>query len=143
MYALSGLAVAYWTFHHMGAVAFNQSVVTRKYPWLLHHSAITPVLPRLLSCVKARTAKVAGTYSHRRVRPLETILNFFAVKEENGADGTDAPDTVALIRDQLVYMSRSGAKTTLTKAQIQTILSTEGLTDLIQPDISQIGRAHV
>jgi hypothetical protein len=67
-----------------------------------------------------------------------TILNFFAVKEENGADGTDAPDTVALIRDQLVYMSRSGAKTTLTKAQIQTILSTEGLTDLIQPDISRL-----
>lgn len=67
-----------------------------------------------------------------------TILNYYGAREENGADGTDAPDTVALIRDQLIYMSRDGAKSTFTKPQVQTILSTEGLTDLIQPDISRL-----
>lgn len=68
----------------------------------------------------------------------DTVISYFAVREENGADGTDAPDTATLIRDQLVYMSRDGGKTTLTKAQVQTILSTEGLTDLIQPDVSRL-----
>lgn len=72
-----------------------------------------------------------------------TIISYFAVREENGADGTDAPDTVSLIRDQLVYLSRDGVKTTFTKAQVQTILSTEGLSDLIQPDIARLSSTSI
>lgn len=67
-----------------------------------------------------------------------TIVSFFAVREENGNDGTDGADSVIFAKDQLWYMSRDGAKTTLTKAQVQTILTTEGVSDLIQPDISRL-----
>jgi hypothetical protein len=67
-----------------------------------------------------------------------TIISYFAVREENSTDGTDSPDGVIFYKDQLWYPSRDGFKTTLTKAQVQTILSTEGVSDLIQPDISRL-----
>jgi hypothetical protein len=67
-----------------------------------------------------------------------TIISYFAVREENGNDGTDSPDGVIFAKDQLWYPSRDGFKTTLTKAQVQTILSTEGVSDLIQPDVSRL-----
>jgi hypothetical protein len=73
----------------------------------------------------------------------DTIISYFAVREENGNDGTEAPDSVIFARDQLWYMSRDGAKTTLTKAQVQTILSTEGVSDLIQPDISRLNTSSL
>lgn len=72
-----------------------------------------------------------------------TILSYFAVREENGNDGTDSPDGVIFAKDQLWYPSRDGFKTTLTKAQVQTILSTEGVSDLIQPDISRLNTASM
>lgn len=65
-------------------------------------------------------------------------VSYFAVSEENGNDGTEAPDSVILHKDQLWYLSRDGAKTTLTKAQVQTILSTEGVSDLIEKDIDRL-----
>lgn len=62
---------------------------------------------------------------------------YFQVSEENGNDGTEAPDSVILDRDQLWYLSRDGIKTTLTKAQVQTILSTEGVSDSIENTIAR------
>jgi hypothetical protein len=63
---------------------------------------------------------------------------YFAVSEENGNDGTEAPDSVILAKDQLWYLSRDGVKTTLTKAQVQTILSTEGVSDNIENFIKRL-----
>lgn len=63
--------------------------------------------------------------------------SYFAVSEENGNDGTEAPDSVILDRDQLWYLSRDGIKTTLTKAQVQTILSTESVGDSIEDTIAR------
>lgn len=65
-------------------------------------------------------------------------VSYFAISEENGNDGTEAPDSVILAKDQLWYLSRDGGKTTLTKAQVQTILSTESITDNIQKDVSRL-----
>lgn len=59
-------------------------------------------------------------------------ISYFAVSEENGNDGTEAPDSVILAKDQLWYLSKDGPKTTLTKAQVQTILSTENVGDNIE-----------
>lgn len=64
-------------------------------------------------------------------------ITYFKVSEENGNDGTEAPDSVILDRDQLWYLSRDGIKTTLTKAQVQTILSTEGVSDSIEDTIAR------
>jgi hypothetical protein len=64
-------------------------------------------------------------------------ISFFAITEENGNDGTEAPDSVIIENNQLWYLSRDGGKTTLTKAQVQTILSTEGVTDAIEGSVKQ------
>jgi hypothetical protein len=84
----------------------------------------------------AITVLCKGTngFGKRYIFTPSTIGNvsYFAVSEENGNDGTEAPDSVILAKDQLWYLSRDGAKTTLTKAQVQTILSTEGVGDNIE-----------
>lgn len=68
----------------------------------------------------------------------EGNTTYFGVSEENGNDGTEAPDSVILAKDQLWYLSRDGVKTTLTKAQIQTILTTEGVADNIENFIKRL-----
>jgi hypothetical protein len=68
-------------------------------------------------------------------------VSFFAVSEENGNDGTEAPDSVIQAKDQLWYLSSDGGKTTLTKAQVQTILSTEGMTDSIENTVARFNTA--
>lgn len=65
-------------------------------------------------------------------------ISYFAISEENGNDGTEAPDSVILAKDQLWYLSSDGVKTTLTKAQIQTILTTEGVSDNIENFIKRL-----
>jgi hypothetical protein len=65
-------------------------------------------------------------------------VSYFAVSEENGNDGTEAPDSVILAKDQLWYLSRDGVKTTLTKAQVQTILSTDEVSDAIENFIKRL-----
>lgn len=72
-----------------------------------------------------------------------TVLSFFRVDEDNGEDGTDAPDGVVVYRDQLIYPSIEGFKTTYTKQQIQNILSTDSLTEAITPDVGNISLANI
>lgn len=68
----------------------------------------------------------------------ETIISYFKVEEDSGEDGTDAPDSVIVYKDGLWYFSLDGVKTTYTKAQVQSILSTDNASNLIQPDIANI-----
>lgn len=90
----------------------------------------------------AITVLCKGTsgFGKRYIFTPSTIGNtsYFAVSEENGNDGTEAPDSVILAKDQLWYLSRDGVKTTLTKAQVQTILSTEGVSDNIENFIKRL-----
>ena len=89
----------------------------------------------------AITVLCKGTngFGKRYIFSPQTIGNtsYFAVSEENGNDGTEAPDSVILAKDQLWYLSRDGGKTTLTKAQVQTILTTEGVTDKIENTVKR------
>lgn len=72
-----------------------------------------------------------------------TLINFVQVAEDNGEDGTDAPDGVVVYRDALWYPSLDGFKTTYTKQQIQNILSTDSLTEKINPDVNNISLANL
>lgn len=72
----------------------------------------------------------------------ETI-SFYDVTEDNGRDGTDSPDGVILYNDSLWYPSRDGFKTTGTKPQLQNILSTDRVSNTIQPDISNLNNASM
>lgn len=65
-------------------------------------------------------------------------IPFYDVTEDNGRDGTDSPDGVILYNDSLWYPSRDGFKTTGTKPQLQNILSTDRISNTIQPDISTL-----
>lgn len=84
-------------------------------------------------------------FGKRYIFSPQTIGNtaYFAVSEENGNDGTEAPDSVILAKDQLWYLSSDGPKTTLTKAQIQTILTTEGVGDNIENFVKRLNTASL
>lgn len=70
-------------------------------------------------------------------------LTFYAVTEDNGADGTDSPDGVISYNDSLYYPSRDGFKTTGTKPQLQNILSTNRISNTIQPDVATISHDYM
>lgn len=67
-----------------------------------------------------------------------TIIPYFAVAEENGQDGTDSPNGIITYGDSLYYPSRDGFKTTGTKPQLQNVLSTDRISNTIQPDLALI-----
>lgn len=60
-----------------------------------------------------------------------TTISYMSVVEDNGQDGTDAPDSVVFLNDALFYLSRSGIKTSRTSPNIQNIISTSGISDNI------------
>jgi hypothetical protein len=65
--------------------------------------------------------------------------SYFAITEDDGDNlGTTAPDSVISARNQLWYLSAAGVQTTLTKAQIQTILATESVGDNIENFIKRL-----
>jgi len=63
-----------------------------------------------------------------------TIVSFYDITEDNGQDGTVSKDGVVLYSDSLWYPSRDGFKTTGTKPQLQNVLSTNRVSNTIQPD---------
>lgn len=68
----------------------------------------------------------------------DTVITYMNVQEDNGQDGTDSPDGVVLYGDALWYPSRDAFKTTTTKAQIQNILSTSGISDNISDGVTAL-----
>lgn len=72
-----------------------------------------------------------------------TTISFFDVTEDNGQDGTDSPDGVILYNDSLWYPSRDGFKTTGTKPQLQNVLSTNRVSNTIQPDIKNLNNSSM
>lgn len=67
-----------------------------------------------------------------------TVISYMAVTEDNGQDGTDSPDGVVILNDALWYPSQSGFKTSSTRAQIQNIISTTGISDNISTDVNSL-----
>lgn len=63
---------------------------------------------------------------------------YWHVQEDTGDDGTDAPDGVVIYNNSLWYPSRDGFKTTGTRPQLQNVLSTDRVSNTIQPDISRL-----
>lgn len=63
------------------------------------------------------------------------------VNEDSGQDGTDSPNGVVLYDNSIWYPSRDGFKTTGTKPQLQNVLSTDRISNTIQPDISTLNTA--
>lgn len=72
-----------------------------------------------------------------------TTITYMAVSEDNGADGTDSPDGVVFINDALWYPSRGGFKTSNTRANIQNIISTQGITDNIGTDVAALSSLYM
>lgn len=67
-----------------------------------------------------------------------TVISFFDVVEDNGQDGTVSKDGVIAYGDSLYYPSRDGFKTTGTKPQLQNVLSTNRISNTIQPDLKTL-----
>lgn len=67
-----------------------------------------------------------------------TVIAYMSVQEDNGQDGTDSPDGVVMLNDAAFYPSRGGFKTSNTKANIQNIISTQGIADNIGTDVKNL-----
>lgn len=65
-------------------------------------------------------------------------ISFYSVTEENGQDGTVSKDGVISYADSLWYPSRDGFKTTGTRPQLQNVLSTNRVSNTIQPDLETL-----
>lgn len=72
-----------------------------------------------------------------------TVITYMAVQEDNGQDGTDSPDGVVMLNDAAWYPSRSGFKTSNTKANIQNIISTQGISDNISTDVTNLSAKYM
>lgn len=68
----------------------------------------------------------------------QTSFVVWQVTEDSGKDGTDSPDAVIIYQNNAYYPSRDGFKTTGTKPQLQNILSTDRISNTIQPDIATL-----
>jgi hypothetical protein len=67
-----------------------------------------------------------------------TTISYMSVQEDNGQDGTDSPDGVVMLNDGAYYPSRTAFKTSTTKANIQNIISTTGISDNIANTIASL-----
>lgn len=72
-----------------------------------------------------------------------TVISYMAVQEDNGQDGTDSPDGVVMLNDAAWYPSRNGFKTSNTRANIQNIISTQGITDNIGVDVQNLSAIYM
>lgn len=72
-----------------------------------------------------------------------TVITYMAVQEDNGQDGTDSPDGVVMLNDGAFYPSRSGFKTSNTKAQLQNVISTQGIGDNISTDVLNLSAKYM
>jgi hypothetical protein len=72
-----------------------------------------------------------------------TVITYMSVQEDNGQDGTDSPDGVVMLNDAAWYPSRSGFKTSNTKANIQNIISTQGISDNISTDVNNLSSQYM
>lgn len=73
----------------------------------------------------------------------ETVISFMGVTEDNGQDGTDSPDGAVILDDAVYYPSREAFKSTTTRASIQNILSTNGISDNIGPNVQSLSSLYM
>ncbi len=72
-----------------------------------------------------------------------TSITYMSVQEDNGQDGTDSPDGVVMLNDGAWYPSRTSFKTSNTKANIQNIISTSGITDNIKDKVNVLSSKYM
>lgn len=65
------------------------------------------------------------------------------VIEDNGRDGTDAPDAMAFYANSIYYLSKAGFNTTGTKPQLLNVLSTDKISDGIKKDVDLLNNNHI
>ena len=68
----------------------------------------------------------------------DTTITAFGVQEDNGAYGTDAPDGVVLAEDDIFYPSKDSFKKTGNRVNLPNLLSSRGISDVIQVDVEAL-----
>lgn len=72
-----------------------------------------------------------------------TVIAYMSVQEDNGQDGTDSPDGVIMTNDGAFYPSRNGFKSSNTRANLQNVISTQGISDNIGPDVQNLSAINM
>ena len=73
----------------------------------------------------------------------DTIITVMGAREDNGAYGTNSPDGVVLVDDDIIYPSDGAFKKTGTRVNLQNLLSTRGITDNIQGDVEALNALYM
>ena len=100
-----------------------------------------PVIAVLCQSTNGRGKRY--TLTPNTITAGNTTVSFFNVEEDSGNTGTDSPDAVIPYNDSLWYPSRDGFKTTGTKPQLQTFLSTDTMSETILYDVLNLNTAYM
>lgn len=73
----------------------------------------------------------------------DEVIAFYGVEEDNGEDGTDAPKSVVMYKDDAYYLSKDGFKKTGVKAQLQTMLKTDIISEKIEQDVKNLNSSYL
>jgi hypothetical protein len=68
----------------------------------------------------------------------DTVITYFGVQEDNGSYGTDSPDGIVMAEDDIFYPSKDSFKKTGNKVNVPNILSSKGISDIIQTDVQAL-----
>lgn len=71
------------------------------------------------------------------------VIMWQQVIEDNGRDGTDAPDAMVIYGNSVYYLSKSGFNTTGTKPQLLNVLSTDKISDGIKKDVDLLNNNNI
>jgi hypothetical protein len=75
---------------------------------------------------------------YKEVTAGSTTVQVMSSTEDNGAYGTDSPDGLVMAEDDIFYPSKDSFKKMGNKVNVPNILSTKGITDVIQGDVESL-----
>ena len=75
---------------------------------------------------------------YKEVTAGSTTVQVMSSTEDNGAYGTDSPDGLVMAEDDIFYPSKESFKKMGNKVNVPNILSTKGITDVIQTDVEAL-----
>lgn len=98
--------------------------------------------------IKVLTAGISGlgkryTISNTTLSLGNDSFTVWVPAEDYGYSGTDSPDGVIIYNNSVYYPSRDGFKSIGTKPQLQNLLSTDTVSDTIQPDLATLNSSSM
>jgi hypothetical protein len=83
------------------------------------------------------------TIGYQSVTAGDTTVQVMSAVENNGAYGTSSPDGIVIAEDDTFYPSKDSFKKMGNKVNVPNLLSTKGITDVIQTDVEALNTLYM